>query len=583
MDEQNVEDRFVCVWLDNQLMRSEDYIDTQDQIRTIIKAFLNFKDSNQCVDFITDTTDAKIFFITTNVLGKILVPIIHFFEQVHSIYIFYTKKSSDEDWTKDYKKIKGIYNDITQICDRFKQDTTVTEDETESFAISFISSSDISSSDVKRQDPSFMYFQLLKDIILNDCLSESEEQTKADMIDYCRKVNIDSPNALDLLDQFEKDFIPELSIYWYTRECFLYKMLNKALWTPQPDVLYKLRYFIRHLHYQILSEASKQREQLSSMIVYRGQSMSSDQIEKLKRNVGGFLSFNNFLSTSLKRDVALNFLLGSEIGVLFEMQIDPTIQKFPIVNIEQISFLQKDECEQELLFAMGSVFRILRIDKQRDFYRVQLTLSDDIDEQLAAYTKVTRDQTRTFHSFLSLLRLMDELGQYSCVDQFAEMLRDDIGLATNSSLLAAVHHMFGSIYHSRGQNKEALNHYHQTLNIYLSNDLPADHPTLTPTYNNIGCVYLAQSDYAKALEYQQLALDCQLNSDDPQNQSIITYITNIGKTYGNQEKYSEAIVHYKRALDLQKQHFGENDSSLAETYHLISSAYRNQGDFEQAG
>jgi hypothetical protein len=126
MDEQNVEDRFVCVWLDNQLMRSEDYIDTQDQIRTIIKAFLNFKDSNQCVDFITDTTDAKIFFITTNVLGKILVPIIHFFEQIHSIYIFYTKKSSDEDWTKDYKKIKGIYNDIIQICDRFKQDATIT-------------------------------------------------------------------------------------------------------------------------------------------------------------------------------------------------------------------------------------------------------------------------------------------------------------------------------------------------------------------------------------------------------------------------------------------------------------------------
>jgi hypothetical protein len=584
MDHQKVEKNLVCAWLDNRLIRSEDYIDTQDQLRTIIKTFHTFKDSNLCVDFITNATNAKVCLITSNILGKIIVPTIHLFEQIDSIYIFISNKSSDDDWTKDYKKIKGVFRDITQICDQFKQNTTTTtvKDKNDSCAISFVSSSDITSPNVNRQDPSFMYFQLLKDIILNDRLMESEEITKADMIDYCRKVNLDNPSAIVTLDDFEETFIPELSIYWYTRECFLYQMLNKALWTPQPEVLYKLRYFIRHLYYQILSEASKQREHLSSMTVYRGQSVSADQIEKLKRNVGGFVSFNNFLSTSLQRDIALNFLLGSEIGVLFEMQIDPTIQKFPFVNIEQISFLQKDECEQELLFAMGSVFRIVRIDKENDFYRVQLTLSGDIDEQLAAYTKMARDQTRSFHSFLSLLRLMDQLGEYSSVDRFAEILRDDAGLAANPSILASVHHMFGSIYNSRGQNKDALEHYHETLNIYLS-DLPADHPTLSPTYNNIGCVYLEQSNYAKALEYQQLALDCQLKSDSPDVSSIITYTNNIGKTYGCQKKYSEAIVYHKRALDLQIGHFGENDPSLQNTYNYISSMYRKQGDFKQAG
>jgi tetratricopeptide (TPR) repeat protein len=582
MTQQKVEQRFVCIWLANRLTRSEDYIDTQDQLRTVIKDFRDFKDSNQCVDFITDIIDVKVFFITSNILGKIIVPLIHSCEQIDSIYIFHAKKLSDEEWTNNYKKIKGVFNDITLICDRFKKETTKNEKENDSCAISFLSSTDINSQDVNRQDPSFMYFQLLKDIILNDRLMESDEQTKNDMLSYCRSVYVDNPNTIVILDEFEKDFIPELSIYWYTRECFLYKMLNKALWTPQPEVLYKLRYFIRHLYYQILSEASKQREQLSSMIVYRGQSISLEQIEKLKRNVGGFLSFNNFLSTSLQRDIALNFLWGSENGVLFEMQIDPTIEEFPFVNIEQISYLQKDECEQELLFAMGSVFRIVRIDKENDFYRVQLTLSDDIDEQLAAYTKMTRDQTRSFHSFLSLLRLMDELGQYSSVDRFAEMLRDDVGLAANPSILASVHHMFGSIYHSRGQNKEALDHYQKSLTISLSS-VAADHPTLSPTYNNIGCVCLSQSDYAKALEYQQLALDCQLKSDSPNVSSIITYTNNIGKTYANQEKYSEAIVYHKRALELQIGHFGENDLSLQDTYNYISSMYRQQGDFEQAG
>jgi tetratricopeptide (TPR) repeat protein len=578
MNEEDIEQRFVCVWLDNQLMRSEDYVDTQDHLRTVVKAFLTFNDSNRCVDFITDVTDARIFFITSNVLAKILVPLIHPFEQIDSIYIFHSNKLSDEEWIKDYEKIKGIFHDIKLISDRFIQDTT--QHENDPIAISFISSTDMNSHDVNRQDPSFMYFQLLKEIILNDCLLESEEETKNEMLTYCRNVCADNPNTIVILDEFEKSFIPELSIYWYIRECFLYKMLNKALWTPEPDVLYKLRYFLRHLYREILSQAASQRDQLSSMIVYRGQSMSADQIEKLKQNVGGFLSFNNFLSTSLKRDVALNFLLGSEIGVLFEMQIDPAIQKFPMVNIELIPFLQKEECEQELLFAMGSVFRILRIDKQKNFYRVQLILSTDIDEQLAEYTKRTRDQTRTFHSFLSLLRLMNELSQYNSVDKFAEMLRDDIGLSSNYLILGAIHHSLGLIYLSRGPLTKALDHFQKSLDINL-NYLSADHPTLSATYNNIGCVYIKQGDYEKALEFQQLALDCQSKSENPNLSSIILYTNNVAKVYDHQRKYNEALVCYKRALELQKQFLGENDPSLAETYNLISSICYKMDDYGQ--
>jgi hypothetical protein len=222
-------------------------------------------------------------------------------------------------WTKDYKKIKEVFHDIRLIPNRFLKDT-IEKEENDPIAISFLSSVDINSEDINRQDPTFMYFQLIKEILLNDHSSESDEETKNEMIAFCRQIYVDDPNAIVILDEFEQSFIPELSIYWYTRECFLYKMLNKALWTPQADVLYKLRYFLRHLYYQILSQAKTQRDQLSSMIVYRGQTMSKEQIQKLKQNVGGFLSFNNFLSTSLEKDVARNFLIGSEeIGVLFEM------------------------------------------------------------------------------------------------------------------------------------------------------------------------------------------------------------------------------------------------------------------------
>jgi tetratricopeptide (TPR) repeat protein len=175
---------------------------------------------------------------------------------------------------------------------------------------------------------------------------------------------------------------------------------------------------------------------------------------------------------------------------------------------------------------------------------------------------------------------MNELSQYSSVDQFAEMLREDVTLSANPSIFATVHHMFGSIYNARGQKKEALDYYHKSLTIYLD-FLPASHPTLTPTYNNMACIYLSQSNYNKAFEFQKLALDYESNSKHSNSSLLILYTNNLGRIHYCQEKYNEALEYYKCALELQKQFLGENDPSLAETYNMISSICYKINDYEQ--
>lgn len=49
----------------------------------------------------------------------------------------------------------------TLICDQFKKDTATNKDDNDSVAISSISSSDLSSRDANRQDPSYIYFKWL--------------------------------------------------------------------------------------------------------------------------------------------------------------------------------------------------------------------------------------------------------------------------------------------------------------------------------------------------------------------------------------------------------------------------------------
>jgi tetratricopeptide (TPR) repeat protein len=579
MNQQNIEQRFVCVWLDNQTDQSRDSIKAQTVLKTVVNSFRSFNDLNKCIDFIINIKNAKIIFITLDILAENILPIVHFCEQIHSIYIFISETLIHKQWTKDYQKIKGVLNDINVICEKIKEN--LIRSENDPAGISFISSADIKSRDINRQDPSFMYSQLLKEIILNDDDEENEEETKNEMLVFCRNIYADNQDTLNILGEFEEDFLPELSIYWYTRECFLYKMLNKALWTPQPDVLYKLRYFLRHLHQQILSQAEAQHYDESSMIVYRGQNISMEEIEKLKQNVGGFLSFNNFLSTSSQRNVGLTFLEGPKTGVLFEMFIDTTIKKFPFANIEHLSFQQGHYCEREFLFSLGTVFRIVGMDTEKNFHRVQLMLTGDMDQQLAEYTKRTREETRSSHCFLSLLKLMQALCHYDSLDRFAEMFDNDGLLATNPELIDVIHNIFGLIYHDRGQLKDALKHFHESLNICLYS-LPADHPKLAVTYNNIGCVYSSQSDYETALTFYQLALDCQLNSENPNISSIVAYTNNIASIYDQQEKYSDALVYHKRALELQKEHLGENDPSLTNTYNAISKISYKINDYEQA-
>ncbi|CAF1132941.1 unnamed protein product [Adineta ricciae] len=563
-------DKFVCIWLEKSPDRSNNYADIQ-RFFSLIKTFHS---APQCVDYIVNLTDKKAILITTDAFAQEIIPSIHCYEQIYSVYLFVSEQSINQTWIEPYPKIQGPFHDRQQLVDQIEKDITRYRADAASISL-------LSSNDINRQDSSFMYSQLLKEIILNDHRDEQEEVTRQDMLRYCRHVNEKDEINLNIIDEFDQNFIPELSVLWYTRECFLYKMLNKALWIPEPHVLYKLRYFLRHLYQQIVNQAELQRANLLPMTVYRGQNVLLDQIEKLKRTIGGFFSFNNYLSTSARREVAITFLSGSETDVLFEMKVDPSIDRFPFANVRRLSYQQGMTTEEELLFSMGTVFRIQSINKDDDFYTVQLILSADIDEELEAYTKKTREHVRSSHSFLSLLKLMEELSEFDSIEHFIEIFREDETFSTNPHLLGSIHHAFGTIHNGRGQGKEALYHFQQALSQYLT-ILPRDHPKLSPTYNNIGSAHVTQSNYETALSFFQLAIDYQSNSPTPDISSLVTYINNMGSVYFQLDQFNKALVYYKRALDVQLKHRDDDHSALISIYNVISIIYYQLKDPQQA-
>ncbi|CAF1568544.1 unnamed protein product [Didymodactylos carnosus] len=53
------------------------------------------------------------------------------------------------------------------------------------------------------------------------------------------------------IDDFDKNYDSKEAILWYTRDSFLCKLLNKAFRTENIDIIFKFRFFIIDLHYQL--------------------------------------------------------------------------------------------------------------------------------------------------------------------------------------------------------------------------------------------------------------------------------------------------------------------------------------------
>ena len=348
------------IWLDTSInIKNEDCANTVTQLRRVVNDINMFTDGEDCIQFINTINDNKICMIISGLLGQHIVPRVHNMSQVDSIFIFCGNKKYHEQWTKEWSKIKGVFNEITPVCEALKQ----ASQQCEQNAISIIfvpTSGDASSKNLDRLDPMFMYTQIMKEILLT--ITFKQEHFK-EFIDYCCQIFDDNEEELTNVNKLKRSYRNETPIWWYTCQCFLFPMLNRALRMSDVDIIIKMGFFIGDLHRQIEQlhkEQSSDHTTGKILTVYRGQGLSKADFQKMKETKGGLMSFNKFLSTSKDRNVSLGFALSAladsdSVGILFVMTIDPSQSTTPFASINGISYFPE---EDEVLFSMHSVFRI---------------------------------------------------------------------------------------------------------------------------------------------------------------------------------------------------------------------------------
>ncbi|CAF4087493.1 unnamed protein product [Adineta steineri] len=569
----------LLIWLDNNINQNNaECNNTHEQLKRVVNNVNTFTDREECAEFIQTITNNKICMIVSGSLGKLIVPHVHDMSQVDTIFIFCNNQEWHKQWAEQWPKIKGVFTDITSICEALKQ--AAHQCEQNATSISFVASN----KKLDQLDPSFMYTQILKEILLT---IDFEEKHMKEFITYCREVYDDDENELKNVNQLQKTYKDKTPIWWYTWDAFLYRMLNQALRLMDVDMIIRMGFFIKDLDCDIQRLHSEQfggEQSDKTFTVYRGQGLSKEGLIEMTKTKGGLLSFNNFLSTSKNRGVSLNFAQQAAtnpdlVGILFVMSVNPTGSTTPFASVSDVSYFHT---EDEVLFSMHTIFRIGDIkpmDGNNHLYQVNLTLTNDNDQDLQTLSDQIRQETFPDNEGWERLGLLlQKMGQFTKAQEVYEVL---LLQTTNESDKAPMYYELGWIKYNQGEYQEALSSHEKALAI-RQQSLPSNHSDLGASYNNIGNVYDSMGDYPKALSYYEKALAIRQQSLPSNHPDLGSSYNNIGLVHNNMSDYPKALSYYEKALAMRQQSLPSNHPDLGSSYNNIGSVYYDMGDYPKA-
>lgn len=614
----------VFIWLDANIDESSaNYRNIINHIHDDVKTFT---DSEQCIQFVEAIVGVTVCMIISGSLGQAVVPRIFNLPQINSIFIFCNNKIYHEGWAKDWSKIKGVFSEIEPLCQALKHATEESKQNIFPLSIMGVGNNSVDEREY-RLESSFMYTQIMKEIFLSIDFGQRDFD---EFITYCRKALDGNSKQLILVHELAQQYHQHTPIWWYTRECFLYPMINRALRVIDVDLMIKLGFFIKDFHNHIARLHQEQfggQDSNQLIVVYRGQGMDEEAIVKLVENKGGFTSFNNFLSTSKSREVSLRFAQHvlrnpARVGVLMVMTIDPARSTTPFASVANVGYF--GHAEDEVLFSMHTIFRIgdiTSIDDNPRLMQVELTLIDDADPDLQKLTDHLRKEVCQHpNSWYQLSRLLRKTGQFDTAQHIYERLLSEISdlreqgylyqqigsiktdqgkyfeaisyfekaliicektLLPKHPRLASSYTQMGLAYRRINEHSKALKSHENALQIYQK-IRPSDHLDLALTFNNIGLVYDEMKEYDKALTFHEKALDIRQKALPPNHPELAMSYNNIGLVYNNMKEYFIALSFHEKALVIRQQTLPADHPDLAMSYNNIGLVYNNVNEYDKA-
>ncbi|CAF1140624.1 unnamed protein product [Adineta steineri] len=586
-------ENFTLVWLDEDIFSSNVYADISVQLRHMINYLKMFNDVMKCSKYITRIRTEKVFLIVSDLMLTKIRSIIDKIPEIVAVYVFRPNESVADIQREvpQFLKLSGIFNDLQLLLNQLRMDI---ESHTNSIIpmtlLSSIETKEKSIKDLNIEQATFMWFQLLIELLIR---SSKDDVSKEDLIHECELFYKNNVVEQQKIGEFKSAYVADDAIRWYTKDSFLYRLLNKAFRTENFEIIYKFRFFIIDLQNQLSTKYLESLEYLpESLTLYRGQAMNMNEIETFRTNASGFVSFNSFLSTTFNEDLARIFAgEGRTINeaVLFKMCIDTAKSKKPFAVVT-------GSAEEEVLLSMGMVFQIQSVEHQPSGLWIITLLAVELnDKQLNEfYNYIYKEQIDPFDGrkkwdspdaqasvtdietkkrvvqkkddsiiLVKLGHFLNDIGEPLKAERFYKMaLRRllDIRALNSIHLIISLCNSIAIARKRRGEFTMAQKTYEKTLELLRLCD--QDEPTIIgyygTVYNNIGELFTHSKEFdEQALKYFEIS------NEYFQKQQVIlpnkTTVTNIAITY-----HSLGIEHFKYDNTLLASQMLQNSLSICE-------------------
>ncbi|CAF0828504.1 unnamed protein product [Didymodactylos carnosus] len=401
---------------------------------------------------------------------------------------------------------------------------------------------------LKDENIEFAWFQLFVETLIAIPRSSTE---KDELLNIFETYYAGNSVEEDIIEEFKQTYKPTKAFWWYTKHCCLYKLLNKALRIQNMDILYPYAFFISDMYKLLKSEhirylsLLKQRDE-TTLHVYRGQVVPERELTRIRE--------------SFTKETINDHLMQ-------RIEIDTSIEiTKPFCDISYFSCFP---VEQEVLFMLGSIFRIDNVifNENEEVWHLKLTLCDENDNDMK---DLVRYMQRDLENPGDLLL---KLGEYDKAEIYYNRTMRE--LKQNDPAISICYHGLGVIAQEKGDYQTAVDYHQKALNIRQEH-YPADDLRIGYSYYHLGNVFRQTMEHEMAITYYKKALKLMSDSIVPVHADIALVYKNIGYLQLNKGQYDVALGSFKQSLIIEQKYLPPNHSNIGMSYMAIAKLYHRK-------
>ncbi|CAF3176140.1 unnamed protein product [Rotaria sp. Silwood2] len=439
---------------------------------------------------------------------------------------------------------------------------------------------EISTRNLNEESTTFVWYQIMMELIFSFLLTP---EAKSEFFAECRRLCINNFHQLSEIDQLEKNYEAKKALKYYSKITWYYKLINQALRCQNVSSIYHFRMAIIHIHEQL---KTMRNEDTKIITLYRGQKIGNEEIEKLRRNINGLISFNSFLSTSSDKEVAHMFgscegneETNGQTSVVFEMKTACNL-------FSNISEVAEHPDEQEYLFLVGTTFKIVSVKKierdRKNYWYVQLidTTDDDLNDLKAIKQQLLERLAISKGPFkLTWGRFLYNVGEYDTAANHYEKWLKDLENIDDNELLATIHNDLGAIYYHKKAYAKSNEHHSSAFAQAQTAPFPLCHSVF---YDNQGGTRMKLNEYAKAFDDFRRALGIEQRRRPINELNIGRILSNMGTICYHRRQYRMALRYFQQAFERQRRISLVKSDELAVTCNNLGNTYIKLKEFIQA-